>query len=165
MPELNNNDYSSFIKSVRDGSEGDTESASFIAHKITESENVEMPILSHLNNYLFDIASYTTTYRKPKNYGECLIYQDGKIFIEYDTYGRNYRVVLHLNDKEESVYSACGEKYIHHYRHGAWEKYVKEILFPISQAAKYLYEAKKESEKLIQLERNFGRVNDSEIFS
>ena len=119
-----------------------------------------------MRSMLAMIANYLTTETISKKHGGYNIYlEQGKIRISYDTYNSSVCVYVWAEGKKEIAAHYNGGGVVQTYHGGAWESYVKDVLYPKAVEAKKVADEKREQRKLAEAAKNSARLNDEATFN
>ena len=114
-----------------------------------------------------EIVTHLRTSRSDKEHGEYLNYDDDKLSIRYDTWGRNCSIRVGSGDDRQAVYkvTAGATKRPGVFKTGLWIDYLHNVLLPRAEEQKRLKEIRKAEEVAERNRRNYGEVDDAALFA
>lgn len=86
------------------------------------------------------------------------IYEDDKIEISLDTYYLNLSVYVKKDGERHLVLLRSGHGNNQEYHHGAWEKYIVDVLYPLAQVAKQKRDEARALKEAEEYKKNYGDV-------
>ena len=112
------------------------------------------------------VAREMTTTTQSKKHGEYLIYQDGKLQIQLDSYVPNLGIRVMRGDDAESVYSAAYHNHRNpeRFRPGLWMNHLAKLHEQASEMREQKA-ADRESREQAERETRFGPIDDSDVFT
>ena len=116
---------------------------------------------------LYEVVTHLQTSRVEKDRGALLKYEDDRLSMSYDTWGRKYVVLVGVSGDWEQVYAvSCGDVARPCvFRPGNWVEYIHEVLLPRAEECKRLADAQERLKEVEKNRRNYREVDDGDLFA